>query len=118
MSADNGHYILDCPSADGKAREYRVAHAMAIENIYWWPLPGKFFKSGHPASEERNEICPEVLVEYFGRAVVISDKAGALLKASEMEDECLSSCGFGSEYGISFIKYDKPFPVAQPQTTP
>lgn len=93
MSADNGIYILK--TLDG----FRVIHAQAIDNLYWWD------------SEMRNEINPKELKRYFGNCKVYDTEKVAQEVAIQMyeniiNDDYCSIC----EYGICYIKYNKPFP--------
>lgn len=126
MSADNGVYILQ--SKDG----FRVAHAQAIENLNWWdkkccdhPIVDDFKSESDcwirvcincktfVIGEERPEINPKVLKEYFGDSKILPTKEEALLEANRIYEEILSDpiCPI-CEYGISFIKgwEDKDFP--------
>ena len=93
MSSDNGIYILE--AKDG----FRVIHAQAIENLYWWD------------DGERKEINPERLVEYFGEEYVIPTRERAFNVASLIYRD-LKEKGIPIEYGISFIESwkDKDFP--------
>ena len=82
MSADNGIYIVQFQ--DG----YRVAYAMGIDNIDFYPA----------GTKERKEI----LKDYFGKSEVYPTQEEAFNKASEMyakmekEDDYM----FYLEYGI------------------
>jgi hypothetical protein len=124
MSADNGIYILQ--SLDG----YRVIHAQAIENLYYWetstccsnPVPiideyknercrecGSYL----PKMEQRDSICPNRLKEYFGECEVFKTEEKALQEAERIYDEIIDDfyCPI-IEYGINFIRgwKDKFFP--------
>lgn len=89
MSADNGVYILKSPvPPDSGEFEYRVTHAMAIDNINYEPDVEGF-------NTER-------LKRYFGSCHVFRDKSKALINADEIARECEIL-----EYGIQFI--DLPF---------
>ena len=99
MSADNGIYILE--AKDG----YRVIHAQAIENLWWWKEDDDF----------RPEINPAVLYDYFHEAEVLTDKLAALAKAEAMYSTIMNSDFPMVEYGIGFIPgWDntKDFPVS------
>lgn len=96
MSADNGIYVLETPRQavvgdELPSREYRVAHAQAIDNI-------TFFKEGPLRDAE--------LVAYFGRAEVLYNKTEALVKAHEEADKCSIL-----EYGVNLIHWPTPFPI-------
>lgn len=100
MSSDNGVYVLQ--SKDG----FRVTHAQAIDNLYWWntddPNTDKW--------EKRDEINPEMLIEYFGDCKVFKTEGEAVEKAFEMYNEICYV-----EYGVSFIRgwEDKEFPKSE-----
>lgn len=90
MSADNGIYIAKFP--DG----YRVAYAMAIENIDYYP-PG--------SKHRKNE-----LKHYFGNSLVLEKQEEAEKYAfkiyHEMEKDEIENGMFGYfilEYGIRYI---------------
>jgi len=104
MSADNGIYILK--NNDG----YRVTHAQAIDNLYWWRVEGGSIDQ----YEQRNEINPSVLFSYFKNSEVYKDKNEAWHQAVILyrQQEIV-------EYGISFIEgfEEKDFPT-QCCTTP
>lgn len=87
MSADNGIYILQTPGNKPDTFEYRVAEAMAIENVY-----------------EGDDY----LVSYFGASDVYN-KEGALAKAARIADQ-ISDDGNFTEYGICSIHINTPFP--------
>jgi len=93
MSADNGIYILR--ALDG----FRVTSAQAIDNIYWW------------GDEQRTEINPEILIEYFGDCKVYQTDKEALQKAEQLYDEIMNDdyCPI-CEYGICYIDYPHHFP--------
>lgn len=94
MSADNGIYILASPVYEDvpHKHEYRVVHAMAIENIEYKP--------------DREGFNTKELRRYFGKSPVFYDKAEALLEADRMAGECEVL-----EYGISTITIPFVFPV-------
>lgn len=94
MSADNGIYILKSPGSNG-ATEFRVAYAMAIDNITYGVPSGAF-----------ND---KELQAYFGKCEVIFDKAKALEHANSLASD-LEKEGCILEYGISFITMNRPFP--------
>jgi len=83
MSADNGIYIAKFP--DG----FRVAHAMAIENIDYYPK----------GSQERKDT----LNRYFGASKVFQTKEEAILEGHRMEEEIMNSDYPILEYGVSYI---------------
>jgi len=88
MSADNGIYIHKFK--DG----WRVIHAQAIENIYWWNTDEKDSSKW----ENRNEINPKVLWDYFKKSPLFKTKKEALDYAEELYEE------YGwTEYGICLI---------------
>jgi len=114
MSADNGVYILH--TKDG----YRVNHCQAIDNIYWWHTccekPDVIYMNEddisycekclncgtiNPDFEQRDEICSERLLEYFGDCEVFKTKKEAItysikLHADIVSDDFCPIC----EYGI------------------
>lgn len=94
MSADNGIYILRSPRlntlGEHNGFEYRVAHCAAIDNLF--TAKGAAYR-----------------VLLFGRSHVYSEKAWALLEASQLEDNILDQ-GAILEYGISTIRDTIPFP--------
>jgi hypothetical protein len=125
MSADNGIYILQTKD------EFRVIEAQAIENLYWWPkfccinqeIKEDKNKEGFDIEickycgtkidyEERSEINPKVLKDYFGESKVFKTREEVLDKAFRMEEEILQSECPIIEYGISWINgwEDKKFP--------
>lgn len=93
MSSDNGIYILQ--TKDG----YRVTHAQAIDNLYWW---GKEMNEAE-LSEKRNEINPKELIKYFGKCKLFKTEIDALKKATKLYKEILTDPNCIIEYGISFI---------------
>ena len=112
MSADNGVYILK--SKDG----YRVAHAQAIENLYWWRIYTCDCKIGSEEewckckkcgaeikNEQREEINPIELKYYFGHCKVFKDVESALKEANRLFEEIISDpiCPI-CEYGISYVR--------------
>ena len=90
MSADNGIYILKTKAPAGEGFEYRVEHAMAIENICYNVATGEYQK----------DFIPEVAFDYFGRSDVFTDEGEALKYAHEQEPmyEIL-------EYGVSILNH-------------
>ena len=124
MSSDNGIYILQ--SLDG----FRIVHAQAIENLYWWEKksacctnPNIVSVDGEeqcyncrsylPEMELRDDICPERLKGYFRKSKIFDTEEEALKEAQILYDEIIDDdfCPI-VEYGISFIKgwEDKFFP--------
>lgn len=92
MSADNGVYVLKSPvHPDVGEFEYRVTHAMAIENI-----------NHRPDVEGFNT---EQLKRYFGRRPVFFNRVEALVSADEIAQGCEIL-----EYGIQFINLPFCFP--------
>lgn len=128
MSADNGIYILQ--SLDG----YRIIEASAIENLHWWysccKIPNvqedalvsttdnlfhdKCLNCGilDPESEERKELNPKELLNYFGKCTVYDTQAEVLEEATNIFEEITNNDMGIIEYGISFIRgwEDKIFP--------
>lgn len=92
MSANNGIYVLKSPvHPDFIEFEYRVLHAMSIENINYEPdIEG--FNTGQ-------------LKRYFGQCIVFYDRVEALIEADGIAQryEVL-------EYGIQFISLPFVFP--------
>jgi len=105
MSADNGIYILKTPRhedkheqiLDGNIFEYRVAHAQAIENIYW----------------EYEDGNPEEIIIYFGGCEIMKEKE-AHEEAFRLEHKIISDpiCPI-LEYGISTIELPHSFKYYQ-----
>lgn len=89
MSADNGVYILKTQSQDG-GFEYRVAQAMAIDNLTYDMPPG--------------EIDPECAQGIFGESEVFTDRDKAWLSARDVEDEIAQS-GWFTEYGVCELDF-------------
>lgn len=91
MSADNGVYILQ--SLDG----FRVIHAQAIENLYWWEI--------EDCGKMVDRLNPQELKRYFGKCKVFSTKEEADKEAQKIYDEIMKDdfCPI-VEYGISYIK--------------
>jgi len=130
MSADNGIYILK--THDG----YRVTHAHAIENLYWWhnccdnPRVEEIQDDSifcedicrncgtkNPSAEERIDICPERLKEYFGNCEITFSLEEALVKATFIYQEIMDDDYGIVEYGINIIEYDGDFPKRCAQNT-
>lgn len=98
MSADNGIYIAEFPTEDGKV-VYRVAYAQAIDNCFL-------------RSYER-ELEDAYRVSYFADTPIFTDKTEAILYAHSKSDEFLSepyADGFYPilEYGVSMLYMDRP----------
>ncbi len=126
MSADNGIYILQ--SLDG----YRVIEAGAIENLNWHHTccnnPNVIDEEAgedcmfhqkcincntlDPISEPRDELCPDMLKQYFGKCTVYDTQSEALEEATNIFEEILDDDMGIVEYGISFVTgwEDKFFP--------
>jgi len=85
MSADNGIYILACKD------QYRVIHAMTIDNLYW-----SFLK------DNNTELVPTRIVGYFGKSKYTRDinKAREIAFNMEKKHPIL-------EYGIRTINVNK-----------
>lgn len=122
MSADNGIYILK--SKDG----YRVIHAQAIENIYWWwndlrlHLPGEAEKLEQKSEYQgniyakigggqKNILNPLELYCYFKDGYFFNNLEEAEKKADELDQEEEKFFGFSTEYGIHKIIWDEIFPL-------
>jgi hypothetical protein len=91
MSADNGIYILVTQALFGgkpAGQEYRVAHAMAIDNLYYDVETG----------EPREDFIPEVAFQYFGDCVAHRNDVTALDVADLLAREYPIL-----EYGVSFL---------------
>jgi hypothetical protein len=91
MSADNGIYILEFPTENGE-KEFRVAHAQAIENITW-DVPYGW------------DYHPEEIVIYFGsvsNAARFTHEKDAIEYAYKKIKE-LYVC----EYGIQLLRAAK-----------
>jgi hypothetical protein len=71
MSSDNGIYILET-----KGPEYRVSHALAIDNIY-----------GNINDQGKWNGDPEMIDLYFSKAVVWFDRGQALVEAHSMAEK-------------------------------
>ncbi|HSG32223.1 MAG TPA: hypothetical protein VLB82_11850 [Thermodesulfobacteriota bacterium] len=131
MSADNGIYILVTKGINTEY-EYRVVHAQAIENLYWWPVdcckhpriieedetfPYEDYCTtcGSTAEfEKRDEINPDILKEYFGHSNVLTTEYAAMEEAKQLYDGIMDDdfCPI-VEYGIQVIDQlkDTYFPV-------
>jgi hypothetical protein len=80
MSADNGIYILKTRTIGTDmipTSEYRVAHAQAVENIYYDVATGRNLK----------HFIPQEGFRYFGRSPVFSSEGEALKHARKIEGE-------------------------------
>jgi hypothetical protein len=99
MSADNGIYILRTNLSEN-LYEYRVAHAQAIENIFW--------------DDERDEIGdklnPQITKDYFGFSQVFHSKDDALKEASKLYENMMQSDFPVVEYGIQTLYIEQEFP--------
>lgn len=118
MSADNGIYILQ--SLDG----YRIIHAQAIDNLYWWAEccvnpniiedgleQDNFFhdickncNAKDPEFEKRDELNPKMLLEYFGKCTVYDTQKEVLEEAVNIYEEIMNDDIGIIEYGISYIR--------------
>lgn len=101
MSADNGIYVLKTlargVAGEPSARfEYRVAHASAIDNLYYDVETG----------EHRANFIPEMAYEYFGTAPLFTSEDEAFKYAFEEAKEYSVL-----EYGVSLLNHEnQPFP--------
>lgn len=90
MSADNGIYILVSPKEKSKDFEYRIAYALAIDNINFYPVESKEYAA--------------MEVVYFGKSKVYSTREKALSTAFNFEN------GRYTEYGVCLLPVrPKPF---------
>lgn len=118
MSADNGVYTLITAAAGG-GKEYRVAYAHAIENIFTEDV---CMDAGTEYCNCRDALVwsPDVklnaayVVEYFGDSRVYTTPEEAATYAQALEDEHTYECEdgkFGTEYGmVTFDHSAVPFP--------
>jgi len=100
MSADNTIAILKTPRKDG-GFEYRVAHAQAIDNLWYAPVEWEdqnYCKDGNPKE----------IVRYFGDCEVFLDAKAASEKAKQLYDDCMYV-----EYGIQEYSFPKTFEIYQ-----
>lgn len=98
MSADNGIYVASFPNKDG-GKEFRVAHAQAIENTTLNFMPN---------GENKTKLQDAYRVLIFGQSAVFANRDQALQKAAEVEDEIMNSNYAVLEYGICFLDFDRP----------
>ncbi|QQG42772.1 MAG: hypothetical protein HYW15_00965 [Candidatus Giovannonibacteria bacterium] len=90
MSADNGVYILATKGSEGK-KEYRVAHAQAIENLWYKP----------DFPKEKPELSLEYVSVLFGDCRrVFNDQKLAEGYALHILDEV----GY-AEYGVQLLDF-------------
>jgi hypothetical protein len=126
MSADNGIYIVkmpisgmtthfnNCPCTEGDSQEicccfeYRVIHAMAIDNLTFIPELSDL-KSIPPADFTFEFGNPQSIVDYLQDTVPILNRDDAFAKAVRMYDDSMSSNFPIIEYGISTIDLAKPY---------
>jgi hypothetical protein len=90
MSADNGCYVLETMSPDGKGCEYRVIHATGIENICYNVASGEY----------QADFIPQEAFSYFGDAPVFTNKDDALVAAHRIADQIPVL-----EYGVSILDH-------------
>ena len=103
MSADNGIYILETLAPNNDGKEYRVVHAQAIENIFYFDP-----ERGYTQGDEGDDM---ELVLYFGGSEVFYNEEAAWNKAREIADEIENDDWGGYlEYGMSAIRLNKVFP--------
>jgi hypothetical protein len=96
MSADNGVYVLKSPTASNpKEFEYRVAYAMAIDNIYF----------GNENTEEGRRENDESRLYLFGKSTVFLDPDKAFEEAERIHSQYE-----WTEYGITQEEIARPFP--------
>lgn len=88
MSADNGVYILESPTKDGKGKEYRVSYCNGLRDL----------------DDKRNGKNYQVLS--FGECDVILNETEALIEAVTQ----YKNYGSPIEYGIQFLSTQYPFP--------
>lgn len=99
MSADNGIYILD-----NEGKEFRVCHAQAIENIEW-SGPSE----DHLHGQYMGDVTDFGMKSYWGNSKIHLNRVDALKEACDMEASIYED-GYPLEYGISFIRVNRPFP--------
>ena len=87
MSADNGIYILKTKD------QYRVIHAMAIDNLYWSLLDEKM----------HDELIPTRIVEYYGESRYTRDFEKSQKVAFAMANDYFPIL----EYGIRILQVNK-----------
>lgn len=99
MSADNGIYILVTKG------EYRVIHAQAIENLWWWERDEGSLKDGR-------KLNPKRVIQYFGKAKVFRTNEAAWNEARKLYKKIMQSDIPVLEYGVQEITdwEDKEFP--------
>jgi hypothetical protein len=103
MSADNGVYILET-LAPNSGKEYRVIHAQAIENIFYFNP-----ERGYIQGDEGDDV---ELVLYFGNSEIFHSEDDAWHESLKMADEIENDDWGGYlEYGISAIRLNKVFPT-------
>lgn len=106
MSSDNGIYILVSPELDGGfftgKNEYRVAHAMAIDNINIGGAKTVNTSEKAYGKEIDLGLLYEVLI--FANSKVFKEKTIALEHAKILQKE-----EYYTEYGINFIYRNHPF---------
>jgi hypothetical protein len=97
MSADNGVYILVSRGPKkrrGYTKEYRVAHAQAIDNI--------FFEPDYPRGNGETWLNRKCVLRLFGNARVFTDRRLAEGYAQRIYDEHAE--GYSApEYGIEIL---------------
>lgn len=99
MSADNGIYVLSTLTENGN-REFRVAHAQAIENI-----------------EVREPFGSYYMDAIFGNSEVFSDSAKAFEYAIQLHNQIMNDFGI-VEYGICQMHFDRKFPSKEEAILP
>lgn len=100
MSADNGVYILETNIKDSFEKEYRVAHATAVENIEW---------SDKIYDDKEITFGDCYLVLLFGCSKIYNKK-DSQIEAFQIYEDIIRSDFPICEYGISVIVLDKEFP--------
>lgn len=120
MSADDGIYILQ--AKDG----FRVIHAQAIDNLYWWWDDERLYDDEWVKSEEARgvenpyygkggssrELNPRFIYNYFKDSKVFKTRNEALDEVDRIYLKIMKSDVPFTEYGVSFIEgwEDKEFP--------
>jgi hypothetical protein len=90
VSADNGIYLGEFPTLDG-GKEYRVVHAVAIENVDF----------GDPDMQDHTRV------SYFGKAHSYQSFELAWEEARLLAQKITDDYGF-LEYGIQLLEFDRP----------
>lgn len=96
MSADNGIYVAEFPTANGNV-EYRVGYGSAIDNceLDFMPL-----------GEKRTQLEDAYRAFWFRDSEVFTDHDKAVSHAYKLESEYEN---WELEYGVCSLKFDRPF---------